>query len=53
MTKKASLVALVVGKILLMINQFDALFGHAQLRIVPAILTYCVPYVVFILGNKS
>ena len=53
MYTRACIVALVVGTILLLINQFDALFGNADLRIVPAILTYCVPFAVFILGNRS
>ncbi|OUS31033.1 hypothetical protein A9Q98_03490 [Thalassotalea sp. 42_200_T64] len=49
---KALIVALAVGTILLMINQFDSLFGSENIRIVPAILTYCVPFIVFVLGNK-
>jgi len=50
---KAFVVAMIVGSILLGINQFDALFGQSSIRLIPALLTYCVPFVVFILGNRS
>jgi hypothetical protein len=46
-------VALVVGTILLLINQYDALFFDAQIRVFPAVLTYCVPFLVFLLGRKN
>ena len=46
-------VALVVGTILLLINQYDALFSSAELRWLPAILTYFVPFIVFLLGQRS
>jgi hypothetical protein len=46
-------VALVVGTILLLINQYDALFFSAELRWFPAILTYCVPFTVFLLGQRN
>lgn len=45
-------VALVVGTILLLINQYDALFSSAEMRWIPALLTYCVPFTVFILGQR-
>jgi len=51
--KKAACVAAVVGSVLLVINQYDALFGDAALQVVPAVLTYCVPFVVFIAGKLS
>ncbi len=50
---KALMVSFVVGTILLIINQYDALFGGNELRIVPAVLTYCVPFMVFIAGKVS
>lgn len=50
---KALKVAAIVGTVLLLINQFDALFGDGELRIIPAVLTYMVPFVVFILGQRS
>jgi len=51
--KKATKVSLVVGSVLMVINQYDALFGHGQLKVIPAVLTYCVPFVVFIAGKLS
>jgi hypothetical protein len=51
--RKALTVAALVGTVLLLINQFDALFGDAQLRVIPALLTYCVPFVVFVAGHRS
>ncbi|MEH6346750.1 MAG: nitrate/nitrite transporter NrtS [Bermanella sp.] len=50
---RALMVSFVVGSILLIINQYDALFGGNELRIVPAVLTYCVPFMVFIAGKVS
>ena len=50
---KALTVSVVVGTILLIINQYDALFGHSELRVLPAVLTYCVPFIVFITGKIS
>jgi hypothetical protein len=46
-------VALVVGTVLLLINQYDAIFSTAEIRWLPAILTYCVPFVVFLLGQRN
>ena len=50
---KALAVAILVGTILLVINQYDALFGDEALRVIPAILTYFVPFVVFLCGLLS
>lgn len=50
---KAMKVASVVGTVLLIINQYDALFGNAELRLASALLTYCVPFVVFLSGKLS
>lgn len=50
---RALKVSLVVGTILLIINQYDALFGHGELRVLPAVLTYIVPFIVFIAGKIS
>ena len=52
-TLKGLKVAAVVGTILLLINQFDALFGTANFRLIPAILTYAVPFAVFTAGQYS
>ncbi|MEQ9547625.1 MAG: nitrate/nitrite transporter NrtS [Marinobacter sp.] len=46
-------VALVVGTILLLINQHGALFGYQEIQWLPAVLTYCVPFCVFMLGKLS
>ena len=51
--KQAAKVALVVGSILLLINQHDALFGYQKIQWLPAVLTYCVPFCVFMLGKWS
>jgi len=50
---KALVVATVVGSVLLVINQFEAILGDSPIRVIPAILTYCVPFLVFLLGNRS
>ena len=50
---KALMVAVIVGSILLLINQFDAIFGQSNFRLIPAVLTYCVPFIVFLLGNHE
>jgi len=53
MIVKALKVSGIVGTLLLLINQYDALFGSAEFRVIPAVLTYCVPFVVFIAGQLS
>lgn len=50
---QAAKVALVVGSILLLINQHEALFGYQDIQWLPAVLTYCVPFCVFMLGKLS
>ncbi|MEH6577826.1 MAG: nitrate/nitrite transporter NrtS [Amphritea sp.] len=50
---KAFKVATLVGTVLLVINQYDALFGSSEFRVIPAILTYCVPFFVFMAGQLS
>jgi len=47
------MIAATVGTILLFINQYDAIFGDAPVRVLSAVLTYCVPFVVFIFGRLS
>ena len=53
MVLKALAVAVLVGTVLLVINQYDALFGDEPIRVIPAILTYIVPFIVFLSGNLS
>jgi len=50
---KALKVAIIVGSALLLINQYNALFGTAEFRWLAAFLTYCVPFAVFIFGQKT
>jgi len=40
--------AFLVGTLLTIINQWDALFGESNLRLIPLILTYLVPFSVFV-----
>jgi hypothetical protein len=51
--KRSLAVALVVGTILNLINQGDALFAGAQLNLVKLILTFAVPYAVATYGAVS
>jgi hypothetical protein len=44
--KLALRTSVIVGSLLNLINQGDALFGHAQLDAFKLALTYCVPYCV-------
>ena len=46
-------VALIVGTVLNLINQGDALLGMASIIWLKIILTYCVPYVVCTYGAVS
>lgn len=46
-------VALVVGTVLNLINQGDALFGAAPVNWLKVVLTYCVPYAVCTYGAVS
>tara|TARA_Y100000034_G_C6602161_1_gene262006 strand:- start:161 stop:352 length:192 start_codon:yes stop_codon:yes gene_type:complete len=43
----------VVGTILLSINQYEALLGQQDINWFKAILTYCVPFLVFCYGALS
>ena len=45
---RALITALIVGPTLIAINQGGALFGDADLRILPAALTFLVPFIVSI-----
>jgi methyl-accepting chemotaxis protein len=50
---KALFVAIIVGSTLLCINQFDVLFGQSKIRLIPAVLTYFVPFIVFLIGSRQ
>ena len=51
--RRSFLVALVVGTVLNVINQGDALFGAAPINWVKIVLTYFVPYAVCTYGAVS
>jgi len=50
---QACKVALLVGSVLIVINQFNALFGDEPFRWLPAVLTYLVPFCVFLWGRSK
>jgi hypothetical protein len=45
--------ALIVGSILTLINQWQALFGSEPFRWIALILTYIVPFIVFVYSYHS
>lgn len=51
--KRSALVALVVGTLLNLINQGDALFRGGHLDLLKIVLTYAVPYCVATYGAVS
>jgi hypothetical protein len=51
--RRSFLVALIVGTILNLINQGDALFGAGHLNVTKIILTFAVPYCVATYGAVS
>jgi hypothetical protein len=51
--RRSALVALLVGSLLNLINQGDALLGGGHLNIVKLLLTYAVPYCVATYGAVS
>lgn len=50
---KAMITALVVGSVLTTINQFEALFSTQPFNFFKAMLTYCVPFIVFMIGART
>jgi hypothetical protein len=52
-TRRSLYVALIVGTVLNLINQGDALLGMASINWLKLILTYCVPYAVCTYGAVS
>jgi len=51
--RRSFYVALIVGTVLNLINQGDALLGAAPVNWLKIVLTYCVPYVVCTYGAIS
>ncbi len=48
--KRSFIIAAIVGSILTLINQYDAMFGLVAFSWLKAGLTYCVPYLVSTYG---
>ena len=51
--RRAFMVALVVGSLLNLINQGDALWGEATIHLPKLLLTWCVPFFVALYGAYS
>jgi hypothetical protein len=51
--RRSLVVALIVGTVLNLINQGDALFGEVHLNLTKIILTFAVPYCVATYGAVS
>jgi hypothetical protein len=51
--RRSLYVAVIVGTILNLINQGDALLGYADVNWVKILMTYCVPYLVATYGAVS
>lgn len=51
MVKRAFIIALIVGSLLNVINQYDALLGSLNFNWYKAILTYCVPFAVSLVSG--
>ena len=49
--KRSTIIALVVGTLLNVINQYDALVYGASIQWVKAVLTYCVPFCVSVISS--
>jgi len=49
--KRAVIIAMIVGSILNVINQFDGFFGVESIDWLKASLTYCVPFVVSLVSS--
>ena len=45
--------AAVVGSVLLLINQYEAVTGQMEFNLIKAILSYCVPFSVYLYGRLS
>jgi hypothetical protein len=51
--KRSGQIALIVGAVLNLINQGDALLGHRHVSILKLVLTFAVPYFVATYGAVS
>lgn len=46
-------VALLVGSVLILVNQYHAIFSDEPFRIWSALVTYFVPFAVFLFGRRT
>ena len=51
MIKRAMIIAIVVGTLLNLINQYDALMEDSSFNWIKALLTYCVPFCVSLFSS--
>ena len=51
MIKRAIIIAIVVGTLLNIINQYDAFVGSSPFNWLKALLTYCVPFCVSLFSS--
>ncbi|NOH70262.1 hypothetical protein F0225_02755 [Vibrio pectenicida] len=51
MIKRAIIIAIVVGTLLNIINQYDAFVGSSSFNWLKALLTYCVPFCVSLFSS--
>ena len=51
--RKALVTSLIVGTVLTIINQGHVIWEDADFRVVPCVLTYLVPFCVFLYGQWS
>lgn len=50
---RSFIVALIIGSVLNLINQFDALFAFSSLQILPLLLTYVTPFAVVLYSQRA
>ncbi|RPJ66545.1 dihydrolipoamide dehydrogenase [Alteromonas sediminis] len=51
--RQGAKIALLVGTVLLCINQYEVLFGQADFHPIKAIFGYCIPFTVFMYGSRT
>jgi hypothetical protein len=50
---RSLIMAVLIGTLLTLINQYDAMFGNIAFNWYKTVLTYCVPYLVATYGAVS
>nr|WP_208746686.1 nitrate/nitrite transporter NrtS [Vibrio profundi] len=51
LVKRAAVIAVIVGSLLNVINQYEAIFGGDTIEWLKAALTFCVPFVVSLVSS--